>query len=185
MRSRLREESEAQAKVKRKIGMISLAVVLFLFLSAATTTGILFASGFFNVENTNTNNTFPQSINSTNKNQAKKLNPQKVIEKKKKINKVRTFQKSKELKQPLKKPMSKAPKLILKTSLPIKTASSNFTTNRLLANSSQEVKKPKTIMTKKSSNGPKGGTFWGTKKTKKISPKCKFDEKNRKLKKLL
>ena len=194
LRSRLREESEAQAKFKRKIGKISLAIILFLFLSAATTTGILFAIGFFNVENTTTNDTFPQSINSTNKHQAEKLNPQKIVEKKKKGNKIRRISpKPKDLKQPLKKPMFKVPKSSLKTSLPLKTskfelnltilqtvvdplktASSNLTTN-----SSQEVKKPKTIMAKKSSNGPKGGTFWSTKKTKKISPKCKFDEKTK------
>ena len=81
---RLREESEAKAKFKRKVGKISLVFVVILVLATTLATGVLLGLKSFDVEHSASRSA--KSIVSQSKNDAKKTQTKKSKSNKKKKN---------------------------------------------------------------------------------------------------
>ena len=77
LRSRLREESEAKAKFKRKAGIISLITVVIMVLIATTAIGVFFGIKTFDTESSTTKAPITQSKNHTKDIATKKSQPKK------------------------------------------------------------------------------------------------------------
>ena len=171
LRSRLREESEAKAKFKRKAGIISLITVVIMVLIATTAIGVFFGIKTFDTESSTTKAPITQSKNHTKDIATKKSQPKKSAGNKKRNGARKKIGKPKDSKRPLNKTISsKKPILSLKTQVAnlvtlISNSAANSTKLVDKTNTTQIIKKPNSITTKKSSNGPKGSV----KKTVKIS----------------